>query len=44
MINQNVFQPQCLIIDGYEFNDESRPAMEELKQLMETLYFYVDCL
>ncbi|MBM1002771.1 MAG: hypothetical protein N839_0010205 [Desulfofustis sp. PB-SRB1] len=41
MIQQNVFQPHCLIIDGYEFNDESRPAMEELKQLMATLQISV---
>jgi len=37
LIQQDVFKPDCLIIDGYEFNENSRQAMEELKQLMADL-------
>lgn len=37
LIQQDVFRPDCLIIDGYEFDEDSRQAMEELKQLMADL-------
>ncbi|MEJ2057172.1 MAG: hypothetical protein P8X39_04970 [Desulfofustis sp.] len=37
LIQQDVFKPDCLIIDGYEFDENSRQAMEELKQLMADL-------
>lgn len=37
LIQQDVFRPDCLIIDGYEFDENSRQSMEELKQLMADL-------
>lgn len=37
LIQQDVFKPDCLIIDGYEFDENSRQGMEELKQLMADL-------
>ncbi len=38
LIQQDVFKPDCLIIDGYEFDEQnSRQAMEDLKLLMADL-------
>jgi len=37
LIQQDVFKPDCLIIDGYEFDENSRQGLEELKQLMADL-------
>jgi hypothetical protein len=37
LIHQDIFKPNCLIIDGYDFDDNGRQAMEELKQLMADL-------
>lgn len=37
LIQQDVFRPDCLIIDGYEFGEDSRQAMEEFKKLMADL-------
>jgi hypothetical protein len=34
LIHQDIFKPNCLIIDGYDFDGNGRQAMEELKQLM----------
>jgi hypothetical protein len=34
LIHQDVFKPDCLIIDGYDFDGNGRQAMEDLKQLM----------
>jgi hypothetical protein len=37
LIHQDVFKPDCLIIDGYDFDGNGRQAMEDLKQLMADL-------
>lgn len=37
LIHQEIFQPDCLIIDGYDFDGNGRKAMEELKTLMANL-------
>lgn len=37
LIQQDVFKPDCLIIDGYDFDGNGRQDMEELKQLMADL-------
>ncbi len=37
LIQQDVFKPSCLIIDGYDFDGNGRKAMEDLKQLMAKL-------
>lgn len=37
LIHQDVFKPDCLIIDGYDFDGNGRKAMEDLKQLMADL-------
>lgn len=37
LIHQDIFKPNCLIIDGYDFDGNGRQAMEELKQLMADL-------
>ncbi len=37
LIHQDIFKPNCLVIDGYDFDGNGRQAMEELKQLMADL-------
>ena len=37
LIEQDVFKPDCLIIDGYDFDGNGRKDMEDLKQLMAEL-------
>ena len=37
LIHQDIFKPECLIIDGYDFDGNGRSAMEDLKQLMADL-------
>ena len=37
LIQQDIFKPNCMIIDGYDFDGNGRQAMEELKQLMADL-------
>lgn len=37
LIHQDIFKPDCLIIDGYDFDGNGRQAMAELKQLMADL-------
>ena len=37
LILQDIFKPDCLIIDGYEFDENGRQAMADLKGLMATL-------
>ncbi|PID45791.1 MAG: hypothetical protein CR981_00230 [Proteobacteria bacterium] len=34
LIQQDIFRPGCLIIDGYDFDGNGREAMGELKELM----------
>ena len=37
LTHQDIFKPDCLVIDGYDFDGNGRHAMEELKQLMADL-------
>jgi hypothetical protein len=37
LIQQDIFKPDCMIIDGYDFDGNGRRAMEGLKQLMADL-------
>jgi len=37
LTQQDIFKPECLIIDGYDFDGNGRQAMEDLKQLMADL-------
>lgn len=37
LIHQDIFKPDCLIIDGYDFDGNGRKAMEDLKQLISDL-------
>lgn len=37
LIEQDVYKPDCLIIDGYDFDGNGRKHMEDLKQLMADL-------
>ncbi len=37
LIHQEIFRPDCLIIDGYDFDGNGRQAMEDLKSLMADL-------
>lgn len=34
LIDQDVFRPDCLIIDGYDFDGNGRQAMKDMKALM----------
>ena len=35
LVQQNIFKPQCLIIDGFDFVDCDRAAIEEMRKLLE---------
>jgi len=37
LIEQDVFKPECLIIDGYDFDGNGREHLEDLKKLMANL-------
>jgi len=37
LIQQDVFAPDCLIVDGYDFDGNGRKHLEDLKQLMAEL-------
>jgi hypothetical protein len=43
LIHQDIFRPDCLIIDGYDFDGNGRKAMEDLKALMADLGIAVIC-
>jgi hypothetical protein len=34
MVKQNIYKPECLIIDGYDFNENSREALIGLRKFM----------
>jgi len=34
LVQQNIYKPQCLIIDGYDFSGDNRDALVGLKKLM----------
>lgn len=37
LIEQNIFKPETLIIDGFSFEDAERPVLKELKNLAEKM-------
>lgn len=34
LVKQGIYQPECLIIDGYDFENNSRASLEEFKTVM----------
>ena len=34
LVKQEIYQPECLIIDGYDFDNNSRESLEEFKTVM----------
>jgi hypothetical protein len=34
MVQQNVYKPECLIIDGYDFDNNDKKSLEELRDFM----------
>jgi hypothetical protein len=37
LILQDIFKPNCLVIDGYDFEQVSRKNLEDIKELLETM-------
>ncbi|MDR2549502.1 MAG: hypothetical protein LBD10_04790 [Desulfobulbus sp.] len=37
LVLQDIFRPNCLIVDGFNFDQTDREALEDLKNLMETM-------
>ena len=37
LVLQDIFRPNCLIVDGFNFDQADREALEDLKNLMETM-------
>jgi hypothetical protein len=37
LILQDIFKPNCLVIDGYDFERASRERLEDIKELLETM-------
>ncbi len=37
LILQDIFKPNCLVIDGYDFERASRESLEDIKELLETM-------
>jgi hypothetical protein len=35
MVKQNIYKPECLIIDGYDFNDTCRDSLVSLRKFMQ---------
>ncbi len=36
LVQQNVYKPECLIIDGYDFDNNDKESLEELREFMNT--------
>ncbi len=36
LVKQDIYKPECLIIDGYDFVNNDRESLEELRQFMNT--------
>jgi len=41
MIMQDIFKPNCLVIDGYDFESVDRNSLEEIKEMAETMSLHV---
>lgn len=37
LVLQDIFRPNCLIVDGFNFDESSREALEDIKNLMESM-------
>jgi hypothetical protein len=37
LILQDIFRPNCLIVDGFDFDSADRAALEDIKELMESM-------
>jgi hypothetical protein len=37
LVLQDIFRPNCLIIDGFDFESNGREALEDIKNLLETM-------
>jgi len=37
LILQDIFKPNCLVIDGFDFEDASREGLEDIKDLMDSM-------
>jgi len=37
LVLQDIFRPNCLIVDGFDFETTDREALEDIKNLMETM-------
>jgi hypothetical protein len=37
LILQDIFKPNCLVIDGFDFEQSSRESLEDIKELLETM-------
>ncbi|MBW2328270.1 MAG: hypothetical protein JRF04_01385 [Deltaproteobacteria bacterium] len=37
LILQDIFKPNCLVIDGYDFERASRESLEDIKEMLETM-------
>jgi hypothetical protein len=37
LILQDIFRPNCLIVDGFDFDSTDRAALEDIKELMESM-------
>lgn len=38
LVLQDIFRPNCLIVDGFDFTTADREALEDLKNLMESMH------
>jgi hypothetical protein len=36
LVQQNIYKPECLIIDGYDFENNDKKSLEELRDFMNT--------
>ena len=36
LVKQNVYKPECLIIDGYDFENNDKESLKELREFMKT--------
>ncbi|WP_028584139.1 hypothetical protein [Desulfogranum mediterraneum] len=37
LVLQNIFQPCCLVVDGFDFENSDRPMLEDIKDLSESM-------
>jgi hypothetical protein len=37
LVQQDIFRPDCLVVDGFDFESSDRPALIDIKELMEKM-------